>query len=535
MVRHCALGLRVFWCSCLLMMLGLSFIPRVGADDKERKKEVINGVLRLLLDSQVERQGLRDERAPLPPPPPGGRPTVELLEARQRLEVMQREAAGLSATLQKESATNPAVRALIPDVLKFQVRADAVAARSRLLFDHRALAAEVASLDREWRILLIKLQQTPRMPGTCRDHFSRFDEQHQGLCKLLAVEPTLDRRLLVRHAESLSAQMRSLVEDISFETRSSLSGRELVRDAGLAQHAAHEFADVILDNVPVRVITDRYQAFARQWEPLNAKLCALQSRYIERDVVAVQQVDQKIRELLWLPRALNRDLIIQLATGVHADVDHLFDSITLSVLLQLPSGEFAPSAASDFHGYCEHVEECARRSNRREEIVDAYEDLLGAWVSFSRIFRTVKHSGLQQQIGAIEQRLVALREPLGIPNGFDRDEGRRRAAALEHLADHFNEDLVTWLSTAKGIAPADRAALADQSAKFRANVRVLHATQVSPTPETEIERLNETLLAQWEDMLRRVSQSKASDRDHLLEVLSQIGDALIAIEVLLLG
>ncbi len=531
MFRHSPNWLRVV----LLALLAVVTTSIARADDKDRKREAINGVLRLLLDSQVERQGLRDERAPLPPPPPGGRPTVELLEARQRLEVMQREAAGLSLTLQKESAANPAVRALVPDVLKFQVRADAVAARSRVLFDHRALAAEVASLDREWRILLLKLQQTPRMPVACRDHFSRFDEQHQGLCKILAVEPTLDRRLLVHHGESLSAHMRSLVEDVAFETRSSVNGRDLIREAGLAQHAAHEFADVILDNVSVRVIADRYQAFTRQWEPLNAKLCALQSRYIERDVVAVQQVDQKIRELLWLPRALNRELIIQLAGGVHTDVDRLFDSITLTVLMQLPSGEFATSAASDFHGYCEHLEECARRSNRRDEIVDAYEDLLGAWVAFSRHFRSVKHAPLQQQIAGIEQRLVSLREPLGMSNGFDRDEGRRRAAALEHLADHFNADLTTWLSTAKGIAPADRAPLLDLSARFRANVRVLHATQVSPTPESEIERLNETLLAQWEELLRRVSQSKASDRDHLLEVLSRIGDELIAIEVLLLG
>lgn len=525
--------------SCLRMLLitllALVVARSTLADDKERKKEVINGVLRLLLDSQVERSGLRDQRAPLPPPPPGGRPTVELLEARQRLEVMQREAAGLSAVLQRESASNPAVRGLLPDVLKFQVRADAVATRSRALFDHRALAAEVASLDREWRILLVKLQQTPRLSGQCRDHFSRFDEQHQSLCKILAVEPTLDRRLLVRSAESLSAHMRSLVEDVAFETRSSLQGRDLVRDAGLTQQAAHEFADVILDNVPVRVIVDRYQAFTRHWEPLNAKLCALQSRYIEREVVAVQQVDQKIRELLWLPRALNRELIIQLAAGVHADVDRLYDSITLSVLMQLPSGEFATSTASDFHGYCEHLEECARRSNRRDEIVDAYEDILGAWVAFSRNFRNVKHLPLQQQIATIEQRLVSMREPLGIRNGFDRDEGRRRAAALEHLADHFNNDLATWISSAKGIAPADRAALLDQSAKFRTNARVLHATQVSPAPEAEIERLNDTLFSQWEDMLRRVSQSKASDRDHLLEVLGQIGDELVALEVLLLG
>ena len=138
--------------AALLGLLILGVARPALADDKERKKELVNGVLRILLDSQVERHGLRDERAPLPPPPPGGRPTVEILEARQRLEVMQREAAGLSLTLQREAETNPAVRGVLADALKFQVRADSVAARSRVLHDHRALAVEVVNLDREWQI-----------------------------------------------------------------------------------------------------------------------------------------------------------------------------------------------------------------------------------------------------------------------------------------------------------------------------------------------------------------------------------------------
>ncbi len=521
--------------AALLGLLVLATVRTSLADDKERKKELVNGVLRILLDSQVERHGLRDERAPLPPPPPGGRPTVEILEARQRLEAMQREAAGLSLALQREAETNPAARGVLADALKFQVRADSVAARSRVLHDHRALAVEVANLDREWRILLLKLQQTPRLPPNCCEHFNRFDEQHGALCKVLAVEPTLDRRLLVRSAESLSAHMRSLVEDVAFETRALPQGRDLIRDAGLAQQAANAFADVILDNVPFRVIAERYQAFTRQWEPLNARLCALHSRYIEREVVAVQQVDQKIRELLWLPRGLNRELINQLAAGVHADVDRLFDSINLSILLHLPAGEFATGAASDFHGYCEHLEECARRSDRREEILDAYDDLLGAWVSFSRHFRNVKSSQLQQQIAVIEQRLVALREPLGIPNVFDRDDARRRAAEIEHLADHFNDDVNTWLSTNRGIPEADRRSLLEQCGRFRATARAMHAVLVQPTPEAELERLNETLFTQWEELFQRVTKSKGPDRDHLLETLSKIGDALVDIEVQFLG
>lgn len=516
----------------LLWLLLLMVMTPTRADDK--KKEVVNGILRLLLESQVERQGLRDERAPPPPPPPGGRPTVELLEARQRLEVMQRESVALNTALQREAATNPAVRGLLGDALKFQVRADAVVARSKALYDHRALAVEVAHLDREWRILLMKIQQTPRIPNACRDSCNRFDEQHQALCKSLAVEPTLDRRLLVRYAESLSAHLRSLVEDVAFETRSSLAGRDLVRDAGLAQQTANAFADVILDNVPFRTIADRYSAFSRQWEPLNARLCALQSRYIEREVVNVQQVDQKIRELLWLPRALNRELINQLAAGVHADVDRLFDSISLSVLLQLPTGDFALGAASDFHGYCEHLEECARRSDRRDEIVGAYDEMLEAWVSFSRQFRNVKSANLQQQLTGIEQRLVALREPLGIPAGFDRDEGRRRAATIEHLVDHLRDDFQTWMATARGLTDAERRDLSAQADKFRVTARTFHAVQVQPTPEAELERINESLLTQWEGLYQRIIRSKASDREHLIEVLGKVGDELVEVEVLLM-
>lgn len=531
-MRRCNLwisGILIVWFG----LLSLS----VSADDRERRKQVVGGILNLLIESQVgpppPPQNFGGPRPQPGPPRPVGGVTREMISAREALDQMRAEAASLNNALQREAATNPHVRGILGDTLKFQARADAVAQHSRQLADHHALIQEVSLLDREWRLLSIRVDQLPKLPKHCHDSVVRMNGFHESLCQHLSLEPSIDRRALVRQAESLSAHMQSLVEDITFETRSSPIGRELILDAGRAQQSAIAFSEIVTDDVPFRVMVDRYQSFSRLWGPLAQKLCTIKSRYIEREVIQIQQDDQKLRELLWLPRRLNRELIIQLSSSILSDVDHVLDEIPLSLLIALPTRDEIPGAAYDLFGYCEHFAECAQRSDNIAELVDAYDDLPSVWIAFARHFRHVESPVLKQHIGQIEQRVVALREPLGIRGGFDRDEARKRAAAIEHLAEHLGDDISAWLK-AKPTFDGERRALVDRSNALFASARQLHAAIVQAAPPETIEKLVDVLNANWEDLQRRVVSSKAPERDHILSVLLRIGSELVEVEALLL-
>ncbi len=534
MMRYPALKRLI--CGVLFLWCGLLSLTCEAQDkDRERRRQVTNGILNLLIESQggpPQSFGPRPGQ-PLPPPRPTGEATREMLRARESLEQMRAEASVLNNALQKEATTNPHVRGILGETLKFQARADAVAQHARHTDDHRALIQEVSLLDREWRLLSVRVQQLPKLPKHCQDSIGRLNGFHSSLCQHLSIDPSIDRRGLVREAESLSAHMRALVDDISFETRGAPNSRDLMIDAGRAQQAAFAFSEIASSDAPFRIVIDRYESFSRAWGPLASRLTAVKSRYIERDLLQIQQDDQKLRELLWLPRRLNRELIIQLASSISAEVDHVLDDVPLRLLIALPTRDQVPDAAYDLAGYCEHFEECVRRSDNITELVDAYDDLPVVWIAFVRHFRSVESPLLKQHFGQIEQRIVALREPLGIRGGFDRDEARQRAAAIEHLAEHLDDDINTWLTGKSGF-DAERRALMDRASAVRVSARQLHVATVQSAPPEAIEKLVDALHADWEDLQRRIVSSKAPDREHLLNVLLRIGSELVEVETLLL-
>ena len=521
----------------LLLLLGSLFLKPALADDKDRRRELLGGILRIVVESQSEQHRHGDRGRVSAPPPPaqlGAVSSRELISARVTLESYRLESAALNAQLQQDAVANPALRGILNDSLKFQARADAVSIRSRAVIDHRSILGEIELLDREWRTLGYRLQQAPRLSKSCRDSLVRMDQHNNSLCQQLAIEPSIDRRVLVREAEGLTTHLRSLVEDVAFEARSVPNGRELVLESGRAQQAAAAFADAAQDRTSFRSIVEHYQHFLGHWSPLSQRLCALKSRNVEREIVHIQQADQRIREMLWLPRSLNRELINQLAAGLLSDADRLFDSIDLRLLVQIPTAKVVPGAASDFFGYCQHFADSAQHNQRIEDLVDAYDELPTAWVGFSQHFRNVPHPALQQTLQAIEQRIISLREPLGIPNGFDRDEARRRAAALEHATEHFSRDLDTWIASRPGTDP-ERRAIVELSAKLRSSSQQLHAALVHGVPDASLEAISAAMYSQWASLHQRLTDSKAPDREHVIEVLLQVGHELVQIDALFLS
>jgi hypothetical protein len=300
-----------------------------------------------------------------------------------------------------------------------------------------------------------------------------------------------------------------------------------------AHQAAVGFSDAVSAGRPYAALASDYKSFLRKWNPLARELCAFESRFIERTVLRIQQVDQSIHELLWLPRGLDRELLIQLTRGITTEVDRIFDSVSLALLIQLPSYEDVPSAASDFHGICQHFADCVEREENVDELADAYGYLPAAWVSFSRHFRKVPHDGIRHSLSQIEQRLVALREPLGIPGGFVADNARQRAGAIERLADHLHTDIETWLRGDSKFA-GERKAMLEHCSHFRTASRQLHAALIHDTPDQTLRGLCESIYTEWAVLHRHIADCDAPDRDHINELLIQISVELVELEAMFL-
>lgn len=525
---------RVFW--GIAMMAGLltsqSFLAEsVSADDKTKK--IVGGILKILVESQLRGQNGQGQQLRPGAPRPGVRATPELTRARVSLQSFRQESITLSTLLQKDSARNAGLRSLIADAVQLQARADAISQRSRAVPDHRFVVQDVQRLDSDWRRFSYRLQLVPNLSQPCRACIGQLDQFDAELCDILSIEPQIDRRSLQRQSEALAVYLHGLSDDIDYELRRSPSRNALMLKTSQVHQAAVGFSDSVSRGHSYAVLLRDYKDFLRKWNPLVQELCSFESRFIERTVLRIQNVDQEIHELLWLPRGLDRELLIQLTRGITAEVDKIFDSVSLSLLIQLPNYEDVPSSASDFHGICQHFADCVEREESVDDLVDAYGYLPSAWVSFSRHFRNVRHDGIRHSLSEIESRLVALREPLGIPGGFNANSARQRAGAIERLADHLHSDVETWLRGDQKYA-RDRKEMLEHCAHFRTASRQLHAALVHDTPEATLRGHCATIYSEWETLHRHISDCNAPRREHINELLIQISVELVELEAMFL-
>lgn len=495
------------------------------ADEKTRR--IVSGVLQLLIESQRPDRG---RGRPVPPPPKASREVQIVVDV---LSDYREEAERLSLTAQQSVATSPGLRPLIGDVLTFHAGSDSVFHRARHMSHPSQIRDSVAQLDSNWRVLSWRLKQTRGVSRECRSSVDTLDQIAARLCELYQFQPQVDFRSLQRQADSLTFYTRALVSDLELELRRSPRRHEVVHAASRTQQAAGAFAEQVARQAPYDNLVTSYRSFVSLWGPLARRVCGIQSRFVERNVLSIQEVDQNIHELLWLPRGIDRQLLAQLTNGILTEVDRIYVAVNLNVLIQLPNAHDVPSAASDFYGCCQHFADCVRRDESEDELVDAYGYLPDAWVSFSRLFRTLDHPQIQQSLSEIGDRLVALREPLRIPGGFDRDTLRDRAATLEHDAEHLTEDLDRWLRGDRRF-DKDRRELVELGRQLQSAARTLHVSALQNSPDADLQRLAETSVARWETLHARIEQCEAGDRDHIRELQVQISRDLIGIEAMFL-
>lgn len=327
--------------------------------------------------------------------------------------------------------------------------------------------------------------------------------------------------------------LRGLIDDLGYELRRDRNREKLIIAAGQIQQAAASFAELAHNGARYQKLVVSFQNFLKLWSPFARTVCNIESHFIERSTLRIQEADQAIHELLWLPRGLDRGLLIQLTAGIATEVDRIFSTVTLGMLLQLPGYDDIPGNASEFYGVCANFADCVERQESREDLIDAYEYLPAAWVAFSRHFRSVDHVAIRRSLAEIETRMVALREPLGIPGGFDLTVARRHPTSIQHLAEHLSDDIEEWLAST-GRYDKGRRDLEKLGTLFMHSSRKLNAALASTPHLPTLRQLCDQAIEDWSLFHSRVVKCDAPDREHLEQIEIRITAALIELEAMLL-
>mgnify|MGYP007114261233 CR=1 FL=1 len=524
--------LRRICLTLLAFVVALATLAPLSATAGEKERQAVSGLLRLLIESQT---GRPQPRAPGPTQlrPSGGRGTPELIRSRKVYEQFRDESAGLSTLLQQDVQRHPGLTTFVGDSVRLHAVSEATAQRSVIVGDHRQILEDTRRMDRDWRVLSYRLKQAQGISKPCRECVARLDGINSQLCGILSIEPQIDRHVLQRHGQTLAIYSRALIEDINFELRRSPARNSLQIEAAAAQQSAQAFADDISRGAQYDELVAAYRSFLARWEPLARKLCSFESRYVERSVLRIQEVDQKIHELLWLPRGIDRQQLLQLTAGIGAEIERVLNQTTLKMLVENQSRGDVVADADQFYGMVQNFQDCIAREVDVDELVEAYEYLPIEFVTFSQHYQRIRHDGIQQSFREIEQRITALREPLGIPGGFSLDRARERAASIEHLAEHLEGDIAAWLQGATKY-DNERRGLLEDCRRFRTSARVIHTSLLGASPEAALRIACADAYERWLPLHRRITECDAPDREHVAEIMLRMNEELIQIEAMLL-
>lgn len=515
------------------LLIGAMAKPSVAQRDGERR-EVIEELLKSLIEAELQKRDgntLRNISATSTTPPIStASSSSDLRAVRDLLDQFSEESSRLAFALDAESSTNSHIKNHLTDALKVRARSAVVAQKSRRSTRVSEIAEDYSSLDRDWRALSHELSQVRDMSARTAGYVKNMDKMDLQLCELLGIKPQLDQRKLIRQIETLTADLRVLVEDIELELGRQGDSQELLMAARKAQHQAVHVSNAVLDEEEYDHIVAEYKTFQTQWTALSAQLWAVDNRYLERSMRRIQTADQSLQEVLWITQDLNRSQLVHTTKQLMDDVDEFFARTPLKLLIGLPDSYSVLSISDEFFGVCANLNDIVARNETQESIIAAYRYVDEAGVAFMDVFRPLKSQAAQSVLKDIEAQLRTLRESLHVHDSFDRRAAAELAGSLELLADQLELDVNRWLSRS-GVSFSATAKKATRD--FASDTRDLHGALLSGTSTETMRTSVAALYDSWRAVYGYIARSEDIDRARLARTASSITPKLVELHTML--
>lgn len=524
----------VFALTVLMEPLAAYGQPRRDGDHRERRRDFMDGLLRTLIDSQLDR---------VLPPEPGGQPgvvprppsrpqTPQLAAARSDLVEFTSESGRLVHALHAEAMRLPQVRPLIGDALRVNAAAAAAVDKCNYAGDLPAVEDDFRHLDSQWRLLAHRLERTYGLNEACLQHVRRLNELDQALCRRFGIPPQIDRAELARVMASLASELETLLEDVGVElSRSPLRAQLVVEGRKVAQQAGLVSA-ALTEGAAYGAVVEEYRRFRRLWYPFAARLRSVENRYLERTVRRVWQHDAAAHELLWLERTIDPQQLLHLTSTLQKSMDELFDRVTLNQLIELRRVDELLPIASELYGLCEYFVICVEDGEEPDTLAQAYRDIEEAWPGFEDRFRPIQSEAVQQTLEEIGGSVVALREALGLRPPVDRQKMAELAGSLENLAERLERDFQTYLRSPP-YAGSFRLETARLARAFRETVHRLHENVAQGAGLERLRADSVELGEAWSAVQGLMSRLQPREQTHFRRMSGMIAPTLVELQALI--
>ncbi len=506
-----------------------------GQSRSDRRGQMVDGILRALIESQLNRDEIERQHGPQHRPPVR-QPTSDspqMREVRSVLQGFSQESTGLITTLRHEERYSPAIRPLLVDALAVKASSDVLAQKSQQVRSEQFLTSGVQNLDRQWRILSHRLGQTPALGAHCQAHVSRLDGYDQRLCQLFKITPQLDASASIGLFMALITNLENLLEDVAIDLRERNDRDAILSEGRKVQVQMEQVAAIIGGGATRADVVGRFKQGYTQWQQFAAKIGSVESESVARNIHRIDQINEQLHVLLWLPKSVDRGTLSHLASYLERGVDRLFRFIPLSALLSTKEPEQGIATARDFRELCRGLSTAAGGNAGLDDLQWDFRLLQVEWQQVRDVIEPLKIAGMPQLIARVDWSIEALRESLQIEAVLDRRTIAHLSASIDELSVSLDRDLRRQVGTSRHYSPQLRSQLLARSHAFHEAAHGLDENVSRGAQPAQLQQFSDGVAENWRQLAPLLSQLNETDRFALGQTYQQIVPQVAKLQILL--
>lgn len=530
-------GHRVPW--QLIMMLTFIFLvyrqTPVMAQKNDAGKEIAKELLRALIESQLERQG-RESFGPGRPVTPvigeiprPAQATPEMTQIRRLLTSMVQDTNALSAVLSEEGRRNPELRRLTADVIRFQGFVRAAQQQADRENNHMAMQLLIQNLDQTWKPLAHQVNATRGISTTLRQTAERISQLDAQICQIMGIKDQFNVRELVRAADVLTAEMRTLVDEVTYNGSLSPDRGRLVARLRKLQDQATLFANLVAGGSQFQTVVVEYRNMFQSWQTLRPEMDQYSARSVSRTTARIQETHRTIHQILRLEFSFDQMMVRKMSEQLERELTELYRSITLEQMMSLADNRSLPSHADELFGTAQNLTDVVTRKEALPAVGEAWLYLQERWELFEFYLVSIRTPETRRRIESISQSIDMLQDAIGVTVNFDRRTLSRQAATIEGLADHLLQTVRRWLSR-----PGHQdVSLGKQFQNFSELCHEM--TQLVSTGRDQgilVLKCDE-IISEWQQLRTALGRCETEEKESIEQIIDEFIPALIRLRTML--
>lgn len=435
--------------ACLLAILVLSS-NGVQTANAQKGEDVVKGLLRALIESQLEKSNRREQA---PPPSqlgrgrnnnPPGRLSPGMNQLRPIASSFAQEMTTLRTLMQSDAARDFHVRHHLGEAIRLQATASALRQRTAMARSEDLVRDDFRSLNTSWTSLAHELSTCNGLSGQTLACIKRLNQLDQRYCGILGIQAGFDRQQVIQTSYALSAYCRDLLESLQVGGRPAARNRILLRKMGHLCEEVDYFTGLVSGNVQLQTAVAEYSQLFDEWKQLESLLNRQADPTVTRGIRRIREVHRTLHHLLRITMSIDPEYVHELVHELEEQQRLLFQTITLEQLMPLPDSDLVTITANELAGAIENMDQLILRKRSVSDLAEAYEFIDSSWNRLAFYLEPIRDPRTLTSLAATNDAVRTLQAALGVTIEFDRTTLLNMASSLEQLSDTLERSLVSW-------------------------------------------------------------------------------------------